>query len=35
MVDDDNAVITPDHKKIIWRIDNARVNWVYAIHWVW
>jgi hypothetical protein len=35
MVDDDNAVITTDHKKIIWRIDSARVNWVYAIHWVW
>jgi hypothetical protein len=35
MVDEDNAVITTDHKKIIRRIDSAPVNWVYAIHWAW
>jgi hypothetical protein len=35
VVEDTNAVMTPDHTRIIWRIDDARLNWVYAIHWQW
>jgi hypothetical protein len=35
VVEDANSVMTPDHTRIIWRIDDARLNWVYAIHWQW
>jgi hypothetical protein len=35
VVDDTNSVMTPDHTRIIWRIEDARLNWVYAIHWQW
>jgi len=35
VVEDTNSVMTPDHTRIIWRIEDARLNWVYAIHWQW